>query len=713
MFKNLKIGTKLFLGFGILNLLFIVIGFVSWSKLDRVAVESTGLAVERFPEVEVASSIERTVVKARSEIESYCLSRSDKYLESGEVYLEATRKHLEEARVLGEKYKDLDELREGEAKARKALDEFEVLLERARTVMGNLDQALKEAAGAGETCQSIADKFLEAQNSLMKYELDAGILHLLKERFQSIALINDITSLVKAGRIASLQAINSGEPEALQVSLDLLQQAVAKVDELDSFTKTSKRQAQMAKLRDSVNAYSQGVTAFRDNWVELEDVIGKLADESENVVAAAGAITRGGMSEAEQVASATAADVHATLSFIMTIIALATVIGMSVAFLIGRMITKPLHRVVALADRAGSGDLTVTREDFDIDGKDELAHMADAMAGMISAQREAVKAVIDEARHIMESAESLAGLSEEANASVEEVKTAVEHVSELSESNSAALQETNAGVQEVSTSAATTAQASAGGATASGKTIEVSREAFGRVKALIDDIQVVGDKGKESGTTIEGLAKSVDDISGFVATITGIADQTNLLALNAAIEAARAGDAGRGFAVVADEVRKLAEESNRAAQEVGVLIATLQEGARSAISVTGEAGTIVEKTILGAREAQEHLDVALKEIAGINDVMQDIAAGAQEQAAAAEQMAAGIDQVSTATMEVVEMVANIRGNSEETVKASEGVANHAQSLSEGAERMQGHLIRFKVDHGLVQVEEEVEQEEKA
>ena len=65
------------------------------------------------------------------------------------------------------------------------------------------------------------------------------------------------------------------------------------------------------------------------------------------------------------------------------------------------------------------------------------------------------------------------------------------------------------------------------------------------------------------------LAEKSEEIGAIVGTITGIADQTNLLALNAAIEAARAGEQGRGFAVVAEEVRKLAEESQKAAGEIG------------------------------------------------------------------------------------------------------------------------------------------------
>jgi methyl-accepting chemotaxis protein len=60
-------------------------------------------------------------------------------------------------------------------------------------------------------------------------------------------------------------------------------------------------------------------------------------------------------------------------------------------------------------------------------------------------------------------------------------------------------------------------------------------------------------------------------------------------------------------------------------------------------------------------------------------------------------MAAGVDQVAGATAQVVEAVAHIRDNSNETARASETVATHAQALTEGAERMHQSLARFRVD----------------
>jgi methyl-accepting chemotaxis protein len=74
-----------------------------------------------------------------------------------------------------------------------------------------------------------------------------------------------------------------------------------------------------------------------------------------------------------------------------------------------------------------------------------------------------------------------------------------------------------------------------------------------------------------------GQSKQVSRINELTNDILSIANQTNLLALNASIEAARAGEAGKGFAVVAGNIKDLAADSNRAAEQITSMLATITE----------------------------------------------------------------------------------------------------------------------------------------
>jgi methyl-accepting chemotaxis protein/methyl-accepting chemotaxis protein-1 (serine sensor receptor) len=228
-----------------------------------------------------------------------------------------------------------------------------------------------------------------------------------------------------------------------------------------------------------------------------------------------------------------------------------------------------------------------------------------------------------------------------------QLATATAHIASASESLAQTATEQSASLEVVCASSEQIRYSSEENVAGMG----AASQSTGRVNIQVEAANRLLRETLEAMRQIDGSAQKIFRISRM---IDEIAFQTNLLSLNAAIEAARAGEAGLGFGVVAEEVRRLARQCASAAQDTGSLIgesiAASQDGKARLECLVAAIGSITSLTATvheevasvnsASQSQQQSVDHMGQALAQMEQVTQNIAACAEENASASEELRA-------------------------------------------------------------------------
>ncbi|MBI9101853.1 MAG: HAMP domain-containing protein [Spirochaetales bacterium] len=639
MFKNMKMGVKMALGFGIIIVLVAIVGGISIMNMVQIKTESMKLKDEYVPEVAIANDIERSSLLTMYAMRGYALSFEDNYLQTGEETLQDVFRNLEKAKEHAINFPNLTALKTGTESAMKEAEIYQSLAEETKTEINSIIALRNQTDLSAKIFMENCLAYLDSQNIAMQQEIEEEATPAaLSRRLQKITYINDIIDLGNSLRISNFKGQLLNDTDMMKSALSDFSEVENIIKDIRSGTSRQVNIQQLSEIQRTGDDYSKAMESIITGYINLNGLNTERGDAADQVLAASQNVAMKGIETTQEIAVDAVNKIQSSVILILIGVAIALVIALFVAVFLSKLISIALIKGVDFAKELSDGDLTA---DLDVVQKDELGDLAEALRNMRDRLAEIVGSVSSGAEQIASASEELASGNQD--------------LSNRTEQQASALEETSSAIEEMNASIKSNAD----------NTQTAEQLARDTVK-----------KSEEGSLTVDKMVSAMDEINissnkiaDIIEVITNIAFQTNLLALNASIEAARAGEQGKGFAVVAVEVRKLAKRSDKAANEITAIIKNSNQKVNEGVDIANKAGVVL----------QEINDSVKK----VTTLVVEISAASQEQLSSSDE----IDKTLTSLDE----------NTQKNAALVEEAASATEELSAQAQELNSAMRFFKID----------------
>ena len=340
----------------------------------------------------------------------------------------------------------------------------------------------------------------------------------------------------------------------------------------------------------------------------------------------------------------------------------------------------------------GRGDLT---QRLAIVGKDEITEISERFNKFIGYIQRLLLQIQDVINRLAQMAGTISGLTTQSNESIQNIFGNTQRITKATKDSAIMLESTAAAIQEISANSQLIAKRSNRAYEESVQNRLKANQGMESVREASTTIKEIEHAVGDSSRVLEELKNQSRKIGKIVLTITAISRQTNLLALNAAIEAARAGEQGKGFVVVAANVKKLAEQSAKAAEEIGNLIGEIQHKTNKAVEEMGLGKDKVQEGVKIINQAGGYLDEIGMASESVNVQVQDISKSSVEQSKNIEAISHSIENLSITTKTTtkeVDGVLNSLKSQRDSIQDMAKVTKHLSMVADEMNRMLAHFI---------------------
>ncbi|HKK90443.1 MAG TPA: methyl-accepting chemotaxis protein [Desulfobacteraceae bacterium] len=715
--KNMKLGTKIGVGFGLLIVVAMVLGGMAVINMKGVSKESTMLAREYVPEVSVGARIRGASNRIMYAMRGYGFTENEIYHKEAIKELEILTRAVGEGRTLDRESENLKKLSVQLDNIESSQSEYTTAVEETRRFVNALEGDRRKLDRAAALYMEKSGEFLEGQNQAFQKDL--------AERRKKIDLVTDLVDVGNRARVQNFKAQSRNDPDMMQAAIETLNKVDALVKAMRKIARSEADIERMDRIVAAAGGYQAAMEGFLTEFrkgVSADsyafDRAKKQMDEHAGIY---GENCQAFLDGQQKKLAVDMRERHEKISLVNDVIdignaarinnfksqatrdpkvmdaAIESFARLDEKFRDLRAITR-LEKDLAMIDAVEENGEAYRQAMVDFLGNwkklQELGRVRDKTGQeMITAAKTLADAGLEETETIAQSAMNSLNTSSTvmliglAVALILGIFLAVTITLSITRPVRRIIDGLNSGADQVASASgqvSASSQTLAEGSSEQASSLEETSSSLEEMASMTRQNAENATQGdtmmKETGKVIaqandsmEGLSnsmgeisKSSGEISKIIKDIDEIAFQTNLLALNAAVEAARAGEAGAGFAVVADEVRNLAMRAAEAAKNTAELIEDtvkkIDEGAQMTTS---------------ARESFIQVE---KSSSKVGELVGEITAASSEQTQ-------GIDQINQAVADMDKVTQQNAANAEEAASAAEEMSAQADEMKQIVEEL--------------------------